>query len=964
MTTLTITSLFVLIGICLYAVITHLNIALRRPYNSTHFTFACLTLSVALAIFGQVQLYQAHTVPEFISALRWNLAFILLAFAFFHWFVAGFSRVQAKPFLIGMSTLFVVFFVLNQFAPYTLQYADVTSLRFLQLPWGEVITQAVGQNSVSFKLAALVILIDFGFSLYAFARAWRREFRRTHLAMLVAVGIFLLTGVEGIAVRAGYINFIHLGWFGFIATIIMMSIVLTHDTSKRLRDSERRFRSLVEQSPFSIQVLSPDGLTRQVNPAWEQLWGVKLHDIAQYNILEDQQLINNGIMPYITQGFAGNALEIPPVIYNPAENPNFIGPDRNRWVRSYIYPIKDDAGHIRDIILMHEDVTEKKRIEDAVRLIAAGVSSGVGDQFFEQLVLNLAKVFEADFAFIAMQDKHDWTRLNMLAACARDQITTELNFSLSCVPFMHILKQGTSVYPNDVQRLFPEECQLTESGVQALIGTPIRVNEQQRGLLVVMHNEPIHYVEQAREILDIFAVRAEAELQRQQAEAHIRHLAYQDYLTGLPNRAQLHERLSQALQKAKQTQRDGALLLIDLDHFKTINDALGHNVGDEVLRAVAKRITESCDQDVLLARLGGDEFVALMECPKQFDKTQFQQHVLMTAQHILTQLTNPVYAGERAFTVGASIGIVQFPEDGETDLDVLRHADMALYQAKSKGRGNIQLYLSDLEIAATNRLRIEAGLRNAIELNQLELYYQPLVNADNTSIGAEVLLRWHHPELGDVAPNTFIPVAEDTGLIHNIGGWVFDQACAKLTEWLQNGVPFDGHLSINVCPWQFARPDFVSEIREILQKHSLDPQKLMVELTETALLYDLTETIQKLKALRLLGLRVALDDFGTGYSSLAYLRDLPLDQLKIDKNFISELSSAIEDPLVESMIAIGKHMKLAVVAEGVETQSQRDKLTALGCEHFQGYLFCHPLPEHDFLHWLDQNETTGQAGSA
>jgi len=951
----TIYSLLILCGICMYAVINHLTVALRQPLNRVHLCFAFLCLAVALAVLGQVQAYQAHTVSDFISATRWNIAFIVIGLTLFLWFIAGFSNVQPRPILLGITVSFAILFLLNLFGPYSLAYKEMTDLKFLHLPWGEVVTVPIAQTDWKFALGVITVLADFAFALYALSVAWRRDHKHTTLAMLLAIGVFLLTATEGIAVRAGLINFIHLGWFGFLAMIVVMSFALTRDTQQRLRDSEQRFRALVEQSPFSIQVLAPDGHTRQVNPAWEKLWGANIDQLASYNMLKDQQLVAKGIMPYIESAFAGNATEIPPVVYNPAENPDAPGPVRNCWVRSYIYPIKDETNSIRDVILMHEDITERKRVEDAVRLIAAGVSSAIGDQFFEQLVLNLAKVFEADYAFIALQDKHDWYRLNILAACVKGEITTDLNFSLACVPFMRILQEGTSVYPHDVQRLFPEECLLTDTGVQALIGTPIRVSEHERGLLVVMHSKPIHYVEQASEILDIFAVRTEAELHRQQAEAHIRRLAYQDYLTGLANRAQLHERLSAAMQQARQTNREGALLLIDLDHFKTINDALGHDVGDELLRAVAQRLREACDHNVFLARFGGDEFVALVDMPEQFSKNQFHQEVFILAQRILEQLASPVFAGERAFTIGASIGIVRFPEGDHNDLDILRHADMALYQAKSKGRGVIQLYLPDLEVAATNRLHIEAGLRNVLDRGELELYYQPLVDADGMAIGAEALLRWHHPELGDIPPSAFIPVAEDTGLIHNIGGWVFDQACASLTRWLHDGVPFIGHLSINVCPWQFARPDFVSELRESLQRHDIDPQRLMLELTETALLYDIDETIEKLKALRVLGLRIALDDFGTGYSSLAYLRDLPLDQLKIDKDFISELSTTVEHPLVGSMIAIGKHMKLAVVAEGVETKMQRDKLIDLGCEHFQGYLFCRPVPERDFLAWLANN---------
>ncbi len=954
MDSLTTSGMFVLAGICLYAALHHLNVAFRLSGNRSHLLFSGLCLSVVILVIAQTQAYQARDIGTFISALRWNLSFILISFGLFHWFIAQCTSVRPRIFLFTMSSIFAALLIINLMAPYTLQYREVTGLTSLRLPWGEVIRQPSGQNSLMFFIGSTAMLIDFIFAIYALIVAWRRDKRYTLLTMLAAIGIFLIAGIEGIAVRTEALRFVHLGWFGFLSMIIIMSAALTRDTQKRLRESERRFRSLVEQSPLSIQVLSPEGFTRQVNPAWEQLWGNRLEQLASYNMLKDQQLIDKGIMPYIEKAFAGTSTEIPPVMYNPGDNPAAPGPQRSHWIHSYIYPIKDEEGAIRDVILMHEDVTAEKRVEDAVRLIAAGVSSAVGEQFFQQLVLNLAQVFAADYAFIALQDKHEWTRLNMLAVCAKGKITNDLNFSLACVPFMRILQEGTCVYPSKVQELFPEECALTDTGVQALIGTSIHENEHQRGLLVVMHSEPIEYVDQAKEILDIFAVRIGTELHRQHTQEHIRRLAYQDYLTGLANRAQLHEHLTNTLHRVKRNNTKGAFILIDLDHFKTINDALGHDVGDEVLRAVAKRIIESCDQDTFLARLGGDEFVALLESPANIDIFQFQQQVFSLAQHILSQLTKPVFAGERAFTIGASIGIVCFPEDNQTDLDVLRHADMALYQAKSKGRGIIQLYLSDLEVAATNRLQIEAGLRHAVEHDELELYFQPQVNAPGQLHGAEVLLRWHHPELGEIPPMDYIPVAEDTGLIHTIGTWIFEQACTTLTRWMHDDVPFQGYLSINVSPWQFARPDFVSKLQEIFQKYNIDAHRLMLELTETALLYDLRETIEKLKALRLLGLRIALDDFGTGYSSLAYLRDLPIDQLKIDKNFIRELTTTAEHPLVESMIAIGRHMKLTVVAEGVETESQRDKLTKMGCDHFQGFLFCRPLPEQDFLAWLNR----------
>ncbi|MBI5041847.1 MAG: bifunctional diguanylate cyclase/phosphodiesterase, partial [Gammaproteobacteria bacterium] len=412
-------------------------------------------------------------------------------------------------------------------------------------------------------------------------------------------------------------------------------------------------------------------------------------------------------------------------------------------------------------------------------------------------------------------------------------------------------------------------------------------------------------------------------------------------------------RLTKVLGQTRRSRTCGALLLIDLDHFKTINDALSHDVGDDVLRAVGRRLDEAVGVRALVARLGGDEFAVLMDGGSA-DMPTAERMAQELAQKIMDKLSSPIFLGERAFSIGASIGVVVFPENGETELDILRHAEMALYRAKGLGRGNIQFYVPSMQAAAATRLQLEEGLRRVIANDELALHFQPQLDADGKMFGAEALLRWRHPELGDIPPATFIPVAEETGLIHAIGRWVFDRACAQLSAWLEAGVPFVGHLSINVCPWQFARPDFVQIVSECIAQHQINPDLLMLELTETALLYDLEGTIRKLETLRALGLHVSLDDFGTGYSSLAYLKDLPLDQIKIDKAFVGELDRTREHTLVETMLAIGRHMRLEIVAEGVETDVQRDILLELGCAGFQGFLLCRPLPENEFLEWLSE----------
>ncbi|MEM9004152.1 MAG: EAL domain-containing protein [Cyanobacteria bacterium P01_F01_bin.86] len=437
-----------------------------------------------------------------------------------------------------------------------------------------------------------------------------------------------------------------------------------------------------------------------------------------------------------------------------------------------------------------------------------------------------------------------------------------------------------------------------------------------------------------------------------QREAQIRQMAYEDYLTRLPNRAFLYEWFEKNLITLQNSQSIAALLLIDLDHFKTINDALGHDVGDKILEAVAQRLKQFSDQSVLIARLGGDEFVVVL---REISNSQaINGDVAKSIAHqIQAELSKAIFVEERAFSVGASIGITLFPQGDETGQDILRKADMALYQAKRLGRGEAQLYLSSLQVVATERLQIEEGLRQALGKNELELYYQPQMDASGRVRGAEVLLRWHHPEKEySISPGQFIPVAEETGLIHSIGTWVFEETCKQILAWERAGLSYFGPIAINVSPWQFARPGFVEHLGNIIQSYNISPQTLSIELTETALLYDLQESIKNLTALKSYGLRIGIDDFGTGYSSLAYLKELPVNFLKIDKLFIQEMEIEMNRRLVAAIISIGKSMNLKIIAEGVEQTLQTERLVALGCDIFQGYLFSKPLLVEDFTRFV------------
>lgn len=955
-------SLLILVGICIYSMISHLLVAFSRPIDRVHLLFAGMCLfAIGLGITNAL-LYRTQDLAGYLSILRWNLASILCFFMLFIWFFPAFCRRRASPWVMLSSLAFAMLFIVNLMEPGTLQYRELIRLESLRLPWGETVTHPVGQPGFAFRIGVLLVLASIGHAFHLLLISRHAGARRTFISMAVALLVLLGLAIEGILVRSGSIDFVHLGPFGFLLMVIIMSVSLNEETRYRLLSSERRFRSLVEQSPFSIQVLSPDGHTRQVNGAWEKLWGLSGEMIAPYNILEDRQLVAKGVMGHIREGFSGVARDLPPIVYNPAENPVIRGPVRDRWVKSYIYPIKDRTGVISDVILMHQDVTEKKRIEDAIRRLAEGGAPTSGPVFYQNVVLSLATIFDVAYAYIAVLDESEAERMLLLAFCAHGDIRNEHGFPLAGSPAARVLGQVTRVYPAELRNLFPGDAFLKNLNADSFLGTPLFDTEHKPiGLIAVMDERPLLAIEQGQEILEIFAVRVASEIQRQQAETNIRRMAYQDYLTGLPNRARLHEWIGSYMQHGASGRHAGALLLIDLDHFKTINDALGHDVGDGILCAVARALADIASDWGIVARLGGDEFVVFLDIEAR-DDNDIDEYMRETAKVILDRLSRPIHLGERVFRIGASVGVALVPREGCTVHDLLRHADMALHQAKRMGRGNIQVYERSLHAAAETRLRLEEGLRRAEVNGELELYYQGQVRNDGRVIGAEVLLRWHHPEMGDISPATFIPVAEETGLIHGIGGWVFNQACERLAAWRRDGVCLPDHLSINVCSWQFARPDFVDEIRHGLAEHGIDPRLLMLEVTESALMYDLDDAVLKLGVLRDMGIGIALDDFGTGYSSLAYLRDLPLDQLKIDKSFISELTGEVKHPLAETIISIGRHMKLSILAEGVETKEQHARLSALGCHLFQGFLFCKPMPESDYLAWLGDHQPDHDGG--
>ncbi|MBC7500085.1 MAG: EAL domain-containing protein [Herminiimonas sp.] len=430
--------------------------------------------------------------------------------------------------------------------------------------------------------------------------------------------------------------------------------------------------------------------------------------------------------------------------------------------------------------------------------------------------------------------------------------------------------------------------------------------------------------------------------QRREAEAEIQKLAFFDPLTGLPNRRLLMDRLGETLSCTRGAANLAALLFIDLDHFKYINDARGHSVGDAVLQRIGARLSALLREEDTLSRIGGDEFVVLLKNLRP-DLNDATRVVEAAAEKIRHALLLPVRIDDQEYIVSGSIGATLLPRFGATADDLLREADTAMYRAKAAGRNRIAFFELSMQTAVEQRLAIERDLGLAIAADQLEMFMQPQVDAGGETVGAELLMRWTHPVRGAISPAVFIPVAEESGLILQLGNWALHQGCQALVRLASAGHALP--LSINVSPYQFRQADFVQQVQDALALSSADATKLIFEITEGLLIENVEQTIDRMREIAALGIRFSIDDFGTGYSSLSYLKRLPLFEVKIDKSFIQDMRDNNDDTaIVQSILSMAKHLRLRVVAEGVETRQQANFLIKSQCQVLQGYLYDKPMP--------------------
>jgi len=438
------------------------------------------------------------------------------------------------------------------------------------------------------------------------------------------------------------------------------------------------------------------------------------------------------------------------------------------------------------------------------------------------------------------------------------------------------------------------------------------------------------------------------------AADEIKYLAFYDSLTGLPNRRLLTDRLVQAVASSLRSEQQGALLFIDLDNFKVLNDTLGHDIGDLLLKKTAQRLIDCMRDGDTVARLGGDEFVVIME-NLSTHALEAAAHTRYVAQKILAKLNLPYQLNTYSYHNTPSIGATIFGSNNAVIDELFKQSDIAMYQAKKAGRNTLRFFDPVMQENINIRATLEAELRNALEQQQFRLYYQIQVNDAHLPIGAEALIRWHHPERGIVSPAQFIPLTEDTGLILPIGLWVLDTACSQLKKWQQNSHTCDLVLAVNVSAYQFRQDDFVAQVQATLQKHQINATRLKLELTESLLLDNVEAIITTMTELKKTGVQFSLDDFGTGYSSLEYLKRLPLDQLKIDKSFVRDITVDSNDKaIVRTIIVMARSLNLDVIAEGVETAEQQQLLLNKGCTRFQGYLFGKPVPINEFDALVEQ----------
>lgn len=694
-----------------------------------------------------------------------------------------------------------------------------------------------------------------------------------------------------------------------------------------LRASEENLAITLHSIGDAVIATDADGRVRQMNPTAERLtgWafaeacGRPLDDVLRIVDAQTRQRVASPVRRVMECGEVVG-LDGPTTL---------LARDGGEYrIADSAAPIRNARGAIVGVVLVFSNVTEKYQTEEALHEAQAILRAAM-----DQTPAGIAIANASDGALRYLNDAglsiHGEDRLSVSGGLGLEQFLARRSlFDLDGHPLER------SEIP------LARATRLGETGSREFVVR--RADGSER--IVASRAAPIRNA-QGKVVAGISVFMDVTENKR--AEARIKNLAFYDQLTGLPNRRLFFDRLERALVGCSRHRRQGALLFIDLDNFKALNDAFGHDVGDLLLQQVGQRLLACVREGDTVARIGGDEFVIMLEGLSAADADAANQ-AKTVGEKILASINQRCQIAHATYQGSASVGIALF----ESRIDVselLKRADLAMYQAKSQGRNALCFFDPQMQAMVQARAALEADLREAIRQQQFVLYYQPQVDASGALVGAEALLRWQHPTRGLVAPSEFIPLAEETALILPLGQWVLESVCHQLAAWAAQPATARLVVSVNVSARQFHHQDFVCQVLVALDRSGANPRRLKLELTESLLVDDIDGVIAKMSALQAQGVGFSLDDFGTGYSSLSYLRRLPIDQLKIDRSFVSELlCNASDEAIVRTIVALGQSLALTVVAEGVENAAQQDRLASFGCTCYQGYHCGRPQPPEDF----------------
>ncbi len=700
-----------------------------------------------------------------------------------------------------------------------------------------------------------------------------------------------------------------------------------HQAVEALSASEQRLSVTLDSIGDAVLVTDTLGLVTRLNPEAERLTGWSADEAVGRPIIEIFRIVNAETREPAEHP-VGRVLREGRVV-GLANHTTLIARDGEEYqIADSAAPIRDGEDRMLGVIMVFQDVTERYRLEGELNMALArlqALTDSLPDPCFV-----LSEKGEYLEVFGGSDNLLAESRERLLGRRLHDVLPAE-----SAEPIMEtLLKTLSTGMP---QRL---EYSLKVPAGEIFFEGNTTCIEREEGAVVVW---------QARDIT-----------RRKAAEEGLSRLAKYDQLTGLSNRGLMVHRLQQALARCRRTGSFGALLFIDLDRFKDVNDSFGHLLGDQLLTGIAERLRQLIRTEDLAARFGGDEFVLLLE-DVGHDRVAASEHAESVAMKLRDACARPFDLGGHAVQVGLSMGIVIFPDDHADAEELIKRADIAMYRAKETGRNQVCFFSHELQQIAENRIQVQRDLCRALQAEEMVLYVQPRVDVDGQWIGGEVLVRWQHPERGLLMPSAFIPIAEESGLIVQLDSWIISHAIDALAEQVAALPEGFGSLSLNLTEPLMMREGFVAELKGWLLQSALEPGWLEFEITERLLLSDHSKAAVIIDALRELGIRFSVDDFGTGCSSLRYLQRLPLDTLKIDKSFIDRLPGHSGDAtIVATIIDMARHLALDVVAEGVESRAQQDFLEARGCRHFQGYQFARPMPWAEFFARVADHAPSGR----